>query len=163
MADVVDPATRSRMMSGIGRRDTAPELRVRRYLHGAGLRFRVNVAHLPGRPDVVLPRVRMAVFVHGCFWHRHPGCRLAAEPATRTDFWNAKFDANVQRDRRVVDSLRANGWVVRTIWECESRDEAVLDALVWEILALSEAGTRDRIVPELTTDVRTSFPANCGE
>jgi DNA mismatch endonuclease (patch repair protein) len=151
------------MMAGIGRRDTAPEMRVRRYLHGAGLRFRVNVARLPGRPDVVLPRVRMAVFVHGCFWHRHAGCRLAAEPATRSDFWAAKFDANVKRDRRVVESLRADGWKVRTIWECESRDEEVLDALVWEILALSEASTEDRIAAELTTDMRILVPADSGD
>ena len=95
MVDNVDAATRSRMMSAIRGRDTSPERIVRRYLHGAGLRFRLGGAGLPGRPDIVLPRHRVALFVHGCFWHRHEGCRFTTTPATNADFWKTKFARNV--------------------------------------------------------------------
>ena len=107
MADVVDSATRSRMMAGIGGRDTRPELLVRRYLHACGLRFRVHDKTLPGRPDIVLKRHRVAIFVHGCFWHQHPGCRFATTPQTRADFWASKFEANVARDTRNVIAVEA--------------------------------------------------------
>lgn len=133
--DIVDPRTRSRMMSSIRGKDTAPELRVRRYLHGAGLRFRLHDARLPGRPDIVLTSHRVAVFVHGCFWHRHHDCRFATTPATRVEFWNQKFASNVSRDRMNRISLEALGWTVETIWECEVRDELALDRLCWRILA----------------------------
>lgn len=118
MADVVDAATRSRMMSGIGGRDTGPELIVRRALHAAGFRYRLHARHLPGKPDLVLPRHHAVVFVHGCFWHRHSGCRYATTPATRADFWQEKFSRNVERDRRVENRLLEAGWRVATIWEC---------------------------------------------
>lgn len=130
MADVVDTATRSRMMAGIRGRDTAPELALRRALHRAGLRFRVHAKELPGRPDIVLPRWRAVVQVHGCFWHRHPGCRYATSPATRPEFWTAKFAGNVERDARNHAALRALGWRVATVWECAlARDEAADTAL----------------------------------
>lgn len=122
MTDVVDALTRSRMMSGIGRADTTPELAVRRALHALGYRFRLHRRDLPGTPDIVLPRHRTVVFVHGCFWHRHPRCRYATTPSTRVEFWQAKFDANVARDRRVARALRQDGWRVVTVWECETRD-----------------------------------------
>ena len=136
MADVVDRATRSRMMAGIQSRNTRPELAVRCYLHAAGLRFVLHSSDLPGRPDVVFPSRRIAVFVHGCFWHRHPCCRLAASPSTRTEFWERKFAANVDRDRRNHSDLIADGWRVETIWECETRDEACLDELFWRIASV---------------------------
>src|SRR5690606_8341446 len=98
MMDIVDPSTRSRMMKGIRGRDTEPERIVRQYLHAAGLRFRLGGAGLPGRPDVVLPRHRVALFVHGCFWHRHEGCRFTTTPATNADFWQSKFASNTARD-----------------------------------------------------------------
>jgi DNA mismatch endonuclease, patch repair protein len=138
MADIVDPVTRSRMMAGIGPANTVPEVRVRRYLHAAGLRFRLHDKRLPGRPDIVLPAYRTAIFVHGCFWHRHPGCSLTTNPATNTPFWRLKFDRNVKRDSRKTDALRALGWRVLVIWECETRDEHALEALFWRVVARSD-------------------------
>lgn len=138
MADVVDASTRSRMMAGIRGQHTAPEIAVRRYLHAAGLRFRLHDRRLPGSPDLVLPAYRTAVLVHGCFWHRHPGCRYATTPATRPEFWAAKFSENVDRDRRNTATLEAMGWNVMVVWECETRNEIALDELFWNILA---AGT----------------------
>ena len=117
MADVVDRATRSRMMSAIRGPDTRPELEVRRLLHREGLRFRLHAA-LPGKPDLVFPKYEAVVFVHGCFWHRHPNCRYATTPASNQEFWQAKFNANVARDKRVVARLRREGWRVFTVWAC---------------------------------------------
>lgn len=121
MADIVDSATRSRMMSGIKGRNTKPERLVRSYLHAAGFRFRLHRKDLPGCPDIVLPRYRAIIFVHGCFWHRHEGCYLASFPATRVDFWESKFAANVERDRRNETTLAEAGWRVIIIWECQIR------------------------------------------
>lgn len=119
MVDVVDRATRSRMMSGIRGRDTKPELIVRKYLHAAGLRFRLAPKNLPGKPDIVLPKYRTVAFVHGCFWHRHESCKFATVPATRPKFWLKKFADNVARDERVAKALEQTGWRVFVIWECE--------------------------------------------
>lgn len=121
MTDIVDPETRSRMMSGIRGRDTKPEMAVRQALHRAGLRFRIHRKDLPGKPDIVLPKYRAVVFVHGCFWHGH-GCRYFKIPKTRTGFWLDKIAANVERDRKSEDALRAAGWSVFTVWECDIRD-----------------------------------------
>ncbi|WP_312218746.1 very short patch repair endonuclease [Brevundimonas sp.] len=131
MADIVDPATRSRMMSGIRGADTRPELLVRRHLHAAGFRFRLHARALRGRPDLVLPRWKAAIFVHGCFWHRHPGCRYATTPATRPEFWREKFERNLQRDAAVRVALEDEGWRVATVWECALRRDPAqtLDAL----------------------------------
>ena len=118
MADVVDKATRSRMMAGIRGRDTKPELLVRKYLHAMGLRFRLK-SKLPGKPDLVFPKYGTAVFVHGCFWHRHTGCKYAATPSTNEPFWTQKFLDNVARDKRVQDQLRNANWRVIVVWECE--------------------------------------------
>lgn len=123
MVDIVDKATRSRMMSGIRGRDTKPELRVRRFLHAAGFRFRLHVKDLPGRPDIVLPKYRAVILVHGCFWHRHPGCRYATMPASNVEAWSEKFARNVERDSDVERRLVASGWRVITIWECECSEE----------------------------------------
>jgi DNA mismatch endonuclease (patch repair protein) len=127
--DIVDRATRSRMMAGIRGRNTRPELAVRSYLHRAGLRFRVHVGSLPGHPDIVLPRFRTVVFVHGCFWHRHPGCRFAYRPKSNTEFWESKLEGNAARDQIVVQSLRDLGWMVHVVWECQVEDAQVLDGL----------------------------------
>lgn len=118
MADVVGKATRSRMMAGIRGRDTKPELLVRRYLHATGLRFRLK-SKLPGKPDLVFPKYGTVVFVHGCFWHRHLGCRYAATPSTNESFWTQKFLDNVARDKRVQGELRNANWRVIVVWECE--------------------------------------------
>jgi DNA mismatch endonuclease (patch repair protein) len=123
--DIVSPQVRSRMMSGIRGKDTRPELRVRTFLHGRGLRYVLGGRGLPGRPDIVFPSRKAVVFVHGCYWHRHPGCPKATTPKTRTDFWVAKFEANVARDRRVEDELRQMGWNVFVVWECETADDAL--------------------------------------
>lgn len=121
MTDIVDQQTRSRMMAGIRGKDTKPELALRRALHARGFRFRLHSGKVPGRPDLVLPKHRAVVFVHGCFWHRHEGCRYATIPATRPEFWQAKFDANAARDSAVRTSLLQDGWRVATVWECALR------------------------------------------
>lgn len=118
-------------MAGIRGKNTKPEMIARSHLHRAGLRFRLH-ARLPGRPDIVLPRYRTVVFVHGCYWHRHKGCRYAAVPASNRAFWQRKFEQNVQRDALVVKQLRRLGWKVRVIWECQL-SERRLDALVARI------------------------------
>lgn len=126
MADVVDRATRSRMMSGIRGTNTKPELIVRSFLHRHGLRFRLHIRELPGRPDVVLPKYRVAVFVHGCFWHRHEGCRYATTPRNNAAFWRDKLNGNVLRDARRRRELTRLGWRVFTVWECELDDRRLL-------------------------------------
>jgi DNA mismatch endonuclease, patch repair protein len=131
MADIVDSATRSRMMKGIGSRDTRPEIALRSALHRRGLRFRLHVKGLPGKPDLVLPHFRAVIFVHGCFWHRHAGCRYASAPATRDEFWQAKFGGNIARDARNRAALLALGWRVAVVWECSlNKDNGkVVDAV----------------------------------
>ncbi|MEE2953024.1 MAG: very short patch repair endonuclease [Pseudomonadota bacterium] len=115
----IDPV-RSELMSRVRYKNTKPELRVRRLLHHLGYRFRLHATDLPGRPDVVFRSRAKAIFVHGCFWHRHPGCSRTTTPKTRVDFWNAKFEANVERDARKECELRESGWDVMTVWECET-------------------------------------------
>jgi DNA mismatch endonuclease (patch repair protein) len=123
VADTLSPTERSALMSRIRGTDTGPELVVRSALHRAGFRFRVHTKGLPGRPDIVLARHGVVIFIHGCFWHRH-GCTLSSEPATRRRFWQAKFDANVARDARNARALRRLGWRVLTVWECALRTHA---------------------------------------
>ncbi len=106
-------------MSRIRGKDTKSEMAVRSMLHAMGARFRLHRRDLPGSPDIVLPRRNLVVFVHGCFWHRHRGCKVAATPKTRRAFWQAKFAANIARDRRVIRRLRAAGWRVAVVWECQ--------------------------------------------
>lgn len=119
--DVVDSATRSRMMSGIRGKNTRPELLVRAALARAGYAYRLHRADLPGRPDVVVPRARAAIFAHGCFWHAHRDCPLAKIPSTRTEFWTAKLLANAQRDEDAVALLNLHGWRAMVVWECATR------------------------------------------
>ena len=125
----VDPA-RSRIMRSVRRAHTGPELVVRKLLHRLGLRFRLQRRELPGTPDIVLPKHKTAIFVHGCFWHRHAGCGKATMPKTRVEFWTDKFERNVVRDREKEWALVAAGWRVLTIWECETRGiETLTDKL----------------------------------
>jgi DNA mismatch endonuclease (patch repair protein) len=124
MVDSLTAERRSWNMSRIRGRNTGPELRLRSLLHRAGFRFRLHAKHLPGRPDVVLPKYRTAIFVHGCFWHRHSGCRNATMPSTRREFWQKKFEGNVGRDTHNQAMLEAAGWSVLIIWECELKAEA---------------------------------------
>lgn len=120
MVDVVDVKTRSQMMAGIKSSNTRPEKLVRAALHRRGMRFARSTLGLPGKPDAVLPRWRVAIFVNGCFWHLH-GCRLSKSPSTRTEFWSAKLLANQNRDKRNVQALLGANWRVLTIWECSMR------------------------------------------
>lgn len=121
MTDIVDKKTRSRMMAGIRGANTKPELALRRALHARGFRFRLHAKNVHGRPDLVFPKYRAVVFVHGCFWHRHEGCRYTTTPSTRQEFWQAKFRANMARDSAVRDALLDKGWRVATVWECALR------------------------------------------
>lgn len=119
MADSLTPEHRSWNMSRIRSRDTKPELLLRSNLHRAGLRFRVHRRDLPGSPDIVLPKYSTVIFVHGCYWHRHRGCKNATTPSTRTDFWEAKFAGNIKRDEQSIFELREAGWRSLVVWECE--------------------------------------------
>ena len=113
---------RSWNMSRIKGKDTKPELAVRSLLHCMGYRFRLHRKDLPGKPDIVLPKYKTVIFVHGCFWHRHPGCLYAYNPKSRVEFWEKKFARTVERDREVAQSLRKLGWRVLIVWECELRE-----------------------------------------
>ena len=135
MVDVVDTATRSRMMSTIRGRNTKPEILVRKALFAAGFRFRLHRRDLAGAPDIVLPGRRIAVFIHGCFWHRHEACRYAKLPATRADFWANKLNGNVTRDLLAIDALRTDGWRVLIVWECAIRDRESLAHLSQSLAA----------------------------
>jgi DNA mismatch endonuclease (patch repair protein) len=145
MVDIVNPKVRSQMMAGIRGRNTKPEMRVRQALHRRGFRFALTDAHLPGRPDVVLTRWKVAVFVHGCFWHWH-GCSLSKLPGSNSQFWERKLAGNVDRDQLAVLMLVSMGWRVVTIWECALRSakarasfEAEMDRLaVWIRSAFGE-------------------------
>lgn len=121
MADIVPAERRSQMMRGIRSADTTPEIAVRRVLHHLGFRFRLHRKDLPGSPDIALAGRRIAIFVHGCFWHRHDGCRLAYSPKSRVEFWREKFEKNMMRDGRVESELKALGWRPVIVWECETR------------------------------------------
>ena len=124
--DTLTPERRSWNMSRIRSRDTAPERLVRSLLHRMGYRFRLHRSDLPGKPDIVLPRHKTVVLVHGCYWHRHADCRLAYSPKSNVDFWQAKFRENVSRDLRQSQELTELGWRVITVWECETTELRVL-------------------------------------
>jgi DNA mismatch endonuclease (patch repair protein) len=124
--DVLTPEQRRKNMSAIRSRNTNPERVVRAFLHRLGFRFRLHSRTLPGRPDIVLPRYKTVVFVHGCFWHRHPACRFATTPASRREFWQKKFQENVERDRRAQAELRETGWTVLVVWECQIKESESL-------------------------------------
>lgn len=135
MADVVNKAKRSQMMAGIRGKDTKPERTLRSRLHAAGLRYQLHVSSLPGKPDLVFPKYKAAIFVHGCFWHRHQGCWWCTQPATRPKFWNSKFDQNIRRDAKDLADLGELGWRVAVVWECalrlQSPDEVARTVQRW--------------------------------
>ena len=135
MIDRISEAHRSWNMSRIKGANTKPEIQLRSLLHGAGYRFRLHVPYLPGRPDIVLKKFRMVIFVHGCYWHRHRGCPNTTFPGTRSEFWQEKFDATVKRDKRKAEELMSLGWRVVTVWECELKKDAqaVLERVQEEI------------------------------
>ncbi|MGO8669990.1 MAG: very short patch repair endonuclease [Capsulimonadaceae bacterium] len=122
MADIYTPSKRSAIMSRVRAKDTKPELAVRRLLHNLGYRFRLHRTDLPGTPDIVLPRFRAVILVHGCFWHGHEGCKKSALPTSNEAFWSGKIGQNIARDRDQMSSLTAAGWRVISVWQCEIRD-----------------------------------------
>lgn len=134
MSDIFERAKRSEIMSRIRGRDTTPELVVRRIAHRLGFRFRLHRKDLPGSPDIVFPRYRAIIMVHGCFWHRHPGCKYAYTPKTRVHFWRKKFEGNVVRDRRNALMLSELGWRTMVIWECETKDHQAVAARIESFL-----------------------------
>lgn len=134
MTDVHTPEQRSRNMAAIRGRDTKPEIRVRAALHALGYRFRLHRRDLPGTPDIVLPKYRTAIFVHGCFWHSHDCAFGRVTPATRSEFWSEKRAGTVARDRRKTDALKEQNWRVLTIWECETREPGALSSLLRKCL-----------------------------
>ena len=131
--------SRSDIMRAVKRANTAPEIIVRQVLHALGIRFRLHRRDLPGSPDVVLPRFRTVIFVHGCFWHRHPDCRYTTTPKTRQEYWLPKFAANIERDLRKEAQLQALGWRVLLVWECETKQREELTLRLRRELKLSEA------------------------
>lgn len=155
MVDIVDASTRSRMMASIGGKNTKPELLVRRYLHSQGYRFRLHRFDLPGRPDMVLPKYKLVIFVHGCFWHRHSRCFYAASPATRKEFWQQKLDGNLARDALQIRQLHEAGWRVLTVWECGLKH---CPQLLYLLPTLIESSETISVWPEMPPRPRKS---NC--
>ncbi|MGU1284777.1 very short patch repair endonuclease [Pseudomonas aeruginosa] len=143
MTDFLSPAERSDRMSRIRGKDTQPELALRKILHKLGLRYRLHGAALPGKPDLVFPRYRTVVFVHGCFWHRHAGCNIASTPKSNTPFWLEKFEKNIARDARVAAQLEAEGWRVLVVWECELASMAKTQATGKRLQTLIRNGPWD--------------------
>lgn len=130
MADVFSPEQRSAVMRAVKSRDTAPEKKVRRAAHALGLRFLLNRADLPGKPDLVFPAKRTALFVHGCFWHGHDCARGARMPQNNRDYWQAKISRNMARDKTSLAELKELGWKPRVIWECQTHDDRALSRLI---------------------------------
>jgi DNA mismatch endonuclease (patch repair protein) len=128
MTDIVSKEVRSKMMSGIRGKNTKPEIQVRSLLHKMGYRFRLHRKDLPGKPDIVLPKYKAVVFVNGCFWHRHSGCRYAYTPKSRIAFWEEKFSKNIERDKDAQTKLENLNWKVLTVWGCETSDVPALMA-----------------------------------
>ena len=130
MADFVTPEKRSKIMRGVKQKDTKPEIIVRQALHARGYRFRLHRKDLPGKPDIVLPKHGLAIFVHGCFWHQHRGCKDGRLPASNESYWLPKLARNVERDAEKAAALEEAGWRVVTIWECEARDPGHLSCII---------------------------------
>lgn len=135
MTDTLNPERRSWLMSRVRGKNTKPEIVVRQVAHALGLRFRLQRKDLPGRPDLVFPKHSLALFVHGCFWHRHAGCTKASTPKTRPEFWADKFAANIARDIKVTERLVEAGWRVEVVWECETGNRVVLAERLLSLVA----------------------------
>lgn len=142
MPDNHDPSTRSYNMSRIRAKDTKPELLVRRYLHAHGFRYKLHDKSLPGKPDMVLPKYNAVVFVHGCFWHGHEGCKYYVVPKTRTEWWLAKLATNIRNDEKAVAVLKEKGWNIISIWECELKSAKIEATLSNLVLQLRSSGKR---------------------
>ncbi len=134
MVDVFSSPFRSRLMSRVTGRNTKPEITVRKLLHRMGYRFRLHRPDLPGKPDIVLPRLRTAIFVHGCFWHSHNGCKRSGRPTTNIEFWEKKIERTIVRDQENLEALKALGWRPLVIWECQVKDTNQLVATITRYL-----------------------------
>lgn len=132
--DKISRQQRSKNMAAVRGKNTTPELLVRHVLHAMGYRFRLHKKDLPGKPDIVLPKYRTCIFVHGCFWHQHPGCKRATKPSTNTDFWSQKLDKNVERDEQNRLALNDLSWNVIVVWECETKDIVLLENKLYHFL-----------------------------
>ena len=141
MADVHSPEVRSYNMSRIKGKDTKPEETVRKYLFSKGFRYRKNVSSLPGKPDIVLPKYKACIFVNGCFWHGHEGCKYFAWPKNNADFWKKKITDNIVRDRKAHDLLEQMGWRVIVVWECQLKK-----------------GVIDKTLGDLVTEIQSNIP-----
>jgi DNA mismatch endonuclease (patch repair protein) len=168
MADVVSAETRSRMMSGIRSENTIPEMTVRKGLHARGFRFRLHYPGLPGKPDLVFPKYRAVIFVHGCFWHAHE-CTLFKWPATRADFWKEKIGKNRQHDLLVMDELALQGWRVLLVWECALKgkerrpiDEIVDSCAEWLLSSSTKGEIRGQnaTIDTASTHAKQGLPDN---
>ena len=133
--DRIDAQERSRLMSKVRSKDTTPELRVRRSAHSLGLRFRLHQRNLPGTPDLVFPKHKVAILVHGCFWHHHSGCKRASIPKTRAEFWQKKLDRNIERDNTTFVALQDAGWRPEVIWECQTSSSQNLRQRIEQIFS----------------------------
>ncbi len=145
MVDRISKDKRSWNMSRICSKDTKPEVLLRSALHREGFRFRKNDKKLPGKPDIVLPKFRTIVFLHGCFWHRHDNCQMAATPKTNVDFWKGKFKKNIERDKEVKIALEKLGWIVVLVWECEISSEKLLYAKTKFLTALLRSNQHKQV------------------
>lgn len=126
MTDTVPKEVRRKIMSSVGIKNTGPEIKVRSLLHRMGFRFRLHKKDLPGTPDIVLPKYKTAIFIHGCFWHQHPNCRYSRRPSSNTEYWNRKLKENIERDKKKAEELDALEWKVLIVWQCELKDESIL-------------------------------------
>lgn len=141
MVDVVDSAKRSQMMSGIRGKNTKPEILVRKALFARGFRYRLHDKHLPGKPDIVLSKYRVAIFVHGCYWHKHDGCKLAYSNRDYSETWIKKFKNNIKRDKQVLNELLESKWRVSVIWECATRENTVFVEQIDKLAVWIKSGT----------------------
>ena len=142
MADVHEPETRSYNMSRISGKDTKPEMIVRKFLHNSGFRYRLHVKELPGKPDLVLPKYNSVIFVHGCFWHAHEGCKYFKIPGTNTEFWKEKLYGNKERDENNKEILKSEGWKIITVWSCELKPNKAPETLNKLVCELKEPFTK---------------------
>lgn len=134
MIDVVSPLVRARMMANIHGKNTKPEILLRHSLHRLGFRYNLHPRYLPGKPDLIFSKWDAVIFINGCFWHRHENCKLAANPKSRVDFWIEKFEKNILRDKKNIESLKELGWRIGIVWECSTRnhlDELVIEVASW--------------------------------
>ncbi|PNW17395.1 very short patch repair endonuclease [Acinetobacter sp. AKBS16] len=164
MVDIVDSATRSHMMSNIKGRNTKPELLIRSFLHAQGFRFRIHRKDLPGKPDIVLPKYKAIIFIHGCFWHGHQNCRLFKLPGSRTEFWEAKISKNQDNDLKTKELLLNSGWRICTIWECAVRRSKKDPVALMNILTKWLSGSEQLLEidePMINKKREITLPSSC--